>query len=461
MNFALPRAWTTAALAFAAAAGLADGARAQPAWSAPIEAGPDIVTEFSRYRQNAAVTDDGGLAALALLGHVPSGYDPERGVAVVKRDAVTGAERWRRVFPPSSTSIGNAFAIAALPGGDVAVTGQADYLTRLDGATGNTVWSKPMPLARYYARAMSVDSGGNLVTGANQVSDASSVTTYVAKRAGADGSLLWETQLTPGGQFSVNLFVFAASDDDVLVVSGHAPLLPAPVTPHYYAARLDSATGAVLWRTELDQAFFTGADPADVALTADGDLVFGGNRAGLQAWIGRIDGDTGTPQWLVNHAGLQAVTDLAVTSDGDVVAAGGETYASATTGWAVARFAAADGAATWFRQLPLNPTRGRGKVIGIAPDGTVLLTGSCAVKSLCIAGVSPLDGADRWWYEQNYPTAADDFFYLPEAVFDADGALIVSVALPSANVTGGVSTVTQQRLIGPWVDAVFKDGFEE
>lgn len=385
--------------------------------------------------------------------NVPEGqFAAAAGAILVKRDTVTGAERWRRVYDRDSPHTSSINGVAGLPGGDIAFIGSPDVLTLLDGADGQTRWRLPMPAAYRRVDVIEADPAGDLVVlawGSNVEK------TWIAKYAAADGTERWRVELPPGGAYaSQNGQVRFAANGDVFVVSFRND---AQQQPHFYAAKLRGTDGGTLWRTEFDTAV-PNAQTVDAA-TLGVDLVVAGFR-GEAAWSARLDGANGSVRWSVEHAALQRASRVLVDADGGIVLTAGYATPSSTHGWRIARLAAADGALAWYRELPLLPTIDAIFDLAQAPDGTLLFSGDCATTALCIAGVSPQDGTDRWWFSQPLVGGSTGTRIVQGLAFDARGNLVVNAYANTASTPDDGVTAAQMRVLGPWSQDLFADGFE-
>jgi hypothetical protein len=399
------------------------------------------------WRRAIAVAGNGVISAAI---HPIGQFDFADGAIVVKRDTMTGRERWRRVYDRDSAQTWSIKGVAGLPGGDVAFIGSADLMVRLDGATGVERWRVPMPDAYSDVNVIGADPAGDLVV----LAVGKAQETWIAKHAAADGAERWRVELPSGGTYAAqNGQVRFAANGDVFVVSFREVV---QWQPHYYAARLRGSDGVTLWHTEFDAAL-PNAKAVDAATIAGTDLVIAGSR-GEAAWAARLDGASGSVRWSVEHAALQRASRVLVDADGGIVLTTNST--SRIRGWRIARLAADDGALAWYRELPLGPTRDSIFDLAQAPDGTLLFSGECQTTALCITGLSPHDGTDRWSYSQPLTGGNEATRIVKDLAFDARGNLVVNAYANTASTPDDGVTAAQMRILGPWSQDLFTDGFD-
>lgn len=409
-------------------------------------------TQYATPWRRATVVAGQSAVTAANLPH--GQFNTAAGAIVVKRDTLTGRERWRRVYERDSPRTSAIYGVAGLPGGDIALIGSPDLLVRLDGASGNERWRVPKPAAYNRADVIGVDAVGDLVV---LVWGNGSGKIYVAKYAAADGAERWRVQLPAASAYaSQNGQLRFAPNGDVFVVSfGEDGSQP----PRFYAARLRAADGAIVWRTELHTAL-PGAQVVDAATTDGADLIVAGFR-GAAAWAARLNGTSGGVHWSVEHAALQRVSRVFVDADGGIVMTAGYATSSATHGWRIARLAADNGAVTWYRELPRGPTVDAIFDLAQAPDGTLLFSGECdGSTALCIAGLAPQDGADRWWFSRPLVGGSTGTRIVQDLAFDARGNLVVGAYANTAATRDDDVTAAQMRILGPWSQDLFADGFD-
>ncbi|NNF44949.1 MAG: PQQ-binding-like beta-propeller repeat protein [Phycisphaerales bacterium] len=202
--------------------------------------------------------------------------------AIIKYDAATGVETWRRFYNGPASGIDDPRAVAATPDGGVVVTGG--------------VWNDDER------------------------------TDYGTVKFDAAGDQVWEAIFGDNGPFLFNddrgTDIIVTGDGDV-VVSGTTR--PAASGNDVVTFRYDGETGAVEWMSR----YSTSANESvnDLALTPKGDvIVFGTDPFGLdRRWlVVRYDGVTGEEQWtrLYDPGWDEGVAQVVVDADGDVYVTG-------------------------------------------------------------------------------------------------------------------------------------------
>lgn len=454
-------ATTRAALAAIAALTASAAATAQTAWTQRTEycaaAGncPGTAPIRTLWRQPwqpmMALTSDGGVVGVASIDGVT--FDLA-GSVVVKRDTRTGRERWRHTNAGAAWDTADYRAVAAFANGDVVVTGYPNLAVRLDGVTGQVLWSVPVPAgAAEPASAVSVDAAGNLAVLVHAPPPSGSANLLVIKLAGSDGHELWRsTQPATSWSAAEQGRIVSLANGDV-AVSSYAS--PAAGTINPYLVRLRGSDGTQAWRVTFDSVD-PGATPYDLATTSTGDIVAAGRFApDNAAWAARVRGSDGLILWRRTYPAFSLARNLFVDPDGSIGLGG---PGSDTAGWNYARVSGADGIAQWTRTLPLGPTRIEQTSLARAPDGTLVATGHCIdTVRTCVVGVDPATGADRWSHVVAGASGIADAG--SDVGFDARGNLVVNTYTSASSGTGA-TTAAQMRIVGPWADDLFVDGFD-
>jgi hypothetical protein len=137
-------------------------------------------------------------------------------------------------------------------------------------------------------------------------------------------------------------------------------------------------------RSGLNYATAVGILPnGDVAATGRLD-----NAAGTDSILGRFDGTTGEPRWLLTLTNADA-TALSITANGDIVAG----VRAARRDFSVYRFNQA-GVLLWRTIF----SDGTVRTVSSAPDGDVIAAGDLTHSRFFVVSLSP-DGGERWRYE--------------------------------------------------------------
>ncbi len=191
----------------------------------------------------------------------------ERDFAVVKLDGTNGAELWRSALTSAAPVGGDgAFALALDPAGDVvAVGGFADAnglndatAAKLDGVTGATVWlvsfDGPAVPGSDLLQDVATDPNGD-VYAAGFIETAVDDEDFLAiKFDGATGNELWrfvQDGGASGGSLDNDLASAVALDSagDPIVVGS---IVESVGGRSAAVIKLDAATGAQIWRRDLD-----------------------------------------------------------------------------------------------------------------------------------------------------------------------------------------------------------------
>jgi uncharacterized delta-60 repeat protein len=249
-----------------------------------------------------------------------------------KYAAADGALLWERRYDGPSNGYDEARAVAVDRNGNVVVTGRSltrggftphsDYHTvKYAAANGALLWEK-----RYdgpdsvddYVQAVAVDASDNVVVAGNSGSSGF-LSSYIAKYAAADGSLLWENRYDPepSGFTSfntANAVVVDASGN--VFVTGISYSNLTFNTTDYYTVKY-AADGSLLWETRYN-------GPADgndsipgsraLALGPNGSIVITGVSDSVSPF--GTTSDYATVKYVTITYPTPIVLSLAVTTEG-------------------------------------------------------------------------------------------------------------------------------------------------
>ena len=278
------------------------------------------------------------------------------GPAVFGNLAVTsytadGTFRWQRLISPS---IGNFLGdwIAAAPDGDFV-------------AVGHNVNSRGNPIALTLVRYSS------------------------------DGTLQWRNDLTVSVPSVGRLIVDAAGDAYLAFNSvGDGQ----DIRLHKY-----NTAGVLVWSQVISTGFFANEIASSLALSPDGaDVVLTGFISGGATWItASYNAITGVRRWLVTAPEGLTARDVVVDSSRVYVTGMGATGAStpALAYWlTVIAYNRTNGARLWRTDRnPADGSHGQGLRIALAPDGSIVATGSASRGFLDWFTVAlETSGAVRW-----------------------------------------------------------------
>jgi hypothetical protein len=330
-----------------------------------------------------AIDASGNVFALLSLYRDSDVYD----TALVKLSGATGAQLWRRDFggPGYQSAYSIVLAsdgdpIMALSDGLAATVGS---VIRFDAASGTTVWSAPFVGTEGdgSANAVALDAAGDVFV-VGDASDGTHPVMLIAKLDGATGAELWRSGLavTDGGH---GFAVAVDGAGDVLAAGQNEKLRPPDliITDMFpYVAKFAGASGTLLWAHDD----LTGA-PDDFGVwatslaidAADDVYATGFGRNSMLAL--KLDGATGTPAWRRDLRGTVADSHVD-TGVGEVVRVH-PSGAPVFGGELGNRFTAtaldpATGDTLWLQDLP-GDGNNSGRVYGLAldPAGWVLAAG--------------------------------------------------------------------------------------
>ncbi|MBT2421666.1 serine/threonine-protein kinase [Streptomyces sp. ISL-22] len=263
-----------------------------------------------------------------------------RGHRLEALDPATGTARWRQNMP--------AYSGPVTAGGMVLVTGADGEVTGVDGASGDTKWSRPVP--GHPAPYLLSFAGDPLAYTASASADGSS--TRVTAVDPATGDVRWDARLKG------NLKLVGASDGSVFLASVDGTYSDTRTVVRYSPA--DDTSRRVTLPVPLQQARGTVRGTVVYLVGAGGSLVAVDMAAGRQLW--RMETSvlrTSTPVADGRHVYVSAPDGRLLAVDARNGLLLGETPARLS--------ADSDGLAADVSE----PVLGAGRVYATAPDGTV------------------------------------------------------------------------------------------
>jgi outer membrane protein assembly factor BamB len=232
-----------------------------------------------------------------------------------------------------------------LAGPTISSTGHQNLaVSRLDARSGARLWGVELVDA-WRLNGLAIDGRGDVVLVANTVEYPAR--RIAAKLVGANGALLWRTEMSRG----VHLGIALTDDGDVLAAGTTIVGDPAFETAVVLSvARLDGATGTGRWEYRSD--FSVEGEALRVVVDHAGDAYVAGSLATERRDQGfavlKLDGARGELRWarVVPGAGPDAdgqAADIVLDGRGRVVAAGSLTGDGTALDFAVASLDAATG----------------------------------------------------------------------------------------------------------------------
>jgi len=289
-------------------------------------------------------------------------------LAVVKLDASTGAELWRRNLDGSLTFTNGddgASAVALDATGDVFVAGRLDEtgsgtdftVTRLDGGTGADVWSGPAILDGGAndddaALALTLDASGDVIA-AGSMADATNGTGFTVVKLDHDsGAVLWHQTFSGGaGLDDVGALAVTVDGGGDVIAAGSVEGIGGD--PELTVVRLDGSTGALLWPAPFGATGTASGEATawDVSVDGSGDIFAVGSRTntgrGTDFTLIKLAQATGTALWSQDIDWTAHEDDVAygvaLHPSGDVIAAGRFANDATSSSIALLRFYGADG----------------------------------------------------------------------------------------------------------------------
>lgn len=304
-------------------------------------------------------------------------------VIVAKFSAATGEKIWEvqwgtsRIDQPTGIAVdttGNLYVLGSTSG---VFPGPTEFfLVKLNGATGEKLWTKALGEAG--GSRIAVDGEGNLlVTGGTLAAleagkeNAGSSDVFVAKLSGATGDQLWIKQFGspqsdfPGGiavDAQGNAYVTGSSFGSVEEGIANAG------STDIFLAKFSGATGNTIWLKQLgspegDNANAVAVDNSGNVFVAGatlGVLEEGGTNAGYaDLFVAAFDAATGQAKWLRQQGSTVYDSANGVVVDGGKVFITGTTFGSLEAGKAnaggsdmfLAALNGASGDNLWMRQI--------------------------------------------------------------------------------------------------------------
>lgn len=329
----------------------------------------DASSGGEQWRREISVDADDAARAVAIdsLGAVIAA-GRLGGFAIVKLDGATGADVWSTVIEPAAHGWVKAIALDAT--GDIAAAGgivgenTTDFaVAKVDGSTGAELWRRvidggetdPNADRRDEAQAVLVDAAGDVIAGGWLRKPGIGLTFTVIKFAGVTGAEVWRQELSPSGR--VRALALGPGGD----VFAAGQLLPGSPTWEFVVVRLEGASGNELWRQTLtgEETFWNAA----LAVAADGagDVVAAGalnNSATREDFaVVKLSGITGAELWRseLRSAYIQsdAANAVAIDADDNVVAVGrvSRRRRAPAHGFTVVKLEGATGNRMWLREL--------------------------------------------------------------------------------------------------------------
>jgi hypothetical protein len=179
---------------------------------------------------------------------------------IIKYDAHSGDELWRRFIDGGDTGIDNPMAIAGTPDGGVVATGgfdtpdeQRDIGTVKLSSDGDEIWRRyytgvgPFLFENDDGDEIVVTPEGHVIVSGGAKAGSSSNDIFTIKYDGDTGSTIWVNQYGTSANESVRDLILASNGDAIAYISG-----PFGLDRQWVVLRIDGETGDQRWVTLVD-----------------------------------------------------------------------------------------------------------------------------------------------------------------------------------------------------------------
>jgi outer membrane protein assembly factor BamB len=215
-------------------------------------------------------------------------------------------------------------------------------------------WQTLLPATPGPSRPLAITTRGTDVITVGRVQGADDEDGVAVALSGDDGAILWERRIAGDDAGDDGLESLAVDAAGNVVVAGQSSNLATGLDG--LVMKLAAATGATLWRRDLDGGGLASDDALDVKLLSNGDVLVAGRvspddtRGPFAVW--RLAAATGATLWEANIDGAGGVARrLAVASDDAILVAGHLSTMVGGRGLVVAEIAPANGTILWQSQI--------------------------------------------------------------------------------------------------------------
>ena len=309
-------------------------------WRATVPGAFATQTSLSNLAQTVAIDSSGDV----LLGGQVEDSDSVRSFAVIKLNGATGEVIWRYVLPGK----GSARALVPSPSGDIVAVGtrfteaSESLVIILLSTQGSERWrtevaGDPPSLAL----SVGLDEFGSIVCGGSIGG-----LFAVLKVEPEAGGVLWQA----AGPFPGRVRAITFDENGDVVAAGN------DVGMGMVVSKLSTFDGHELWRQYV--AGGPDGEAASVAVDGEDDIVVGGTvqdgEGGRLRGVVKLAGESGMELWRADPPFSFDVTASAITTGGNVVAAGvrGRESIGESNDFAVAEFSGVTGSIVWHQVVP-------------------------------------------------------------------------------------------------------------
>jgi deoxycytidylate deaminase len=226
--------------------------------------------------------------------------------------------------------------------------------------------------------AVTMDRRGNVIaTGYNDVSND---TWYTVKYDSLSGAIAWAKTYSNGVGDDRPVAIVTDSNGDV-IVTGYST---STNQRDYYTIKYDGVDGSVIWQVRYNNSAQNGGDePVAIAVDASDNVIVTGKSFGsgtsddIQTLKYAASNGAIVRNWRYSSNQVDIPTALAIAPNGEPVVVGRTRVNGSNTCYYTVRYNLADNNAAWDETFD-HPNNGDDVATGVAvaPDGTVLVTGT-------------------------------------------------------------------------------------
>lgn len=370
------------------------------------------------------VTATGDVVAAGQIDNA----DVSNDFSVVKLSGASGTELWRYVLNGAANGNDVAVAVAADTNENIVAVGWISDLSidntdfsviKLNGVNGTELWRNVLNGAANRsdaARAIAVDATGNVVAvGYTQtVETPPSHDFTVVKLSGATGTELWRYAVHGSAGSGSAEAVAVDAEGNVIAAGG---LGNSSTSFDFTVVKLRGSDGQELWRQEINGDANSGDSVSTVAVTTTGDVIAAGRTSNLSIYTSdftviKLSGTSGTPIWRYVIDGTPSGGDLVravkVDAVGDAVAVGyAQDADSLQPPFTVVKLSGASGSELWRQVIKGTASdRGIGNAVGVNTDGSIVAAGwtknvDTGFSDFTVVKLAKMTGNELWRKEIN------------------------------------------------------------
>lgn len=375
-----------------------------------------------------------------------------REAAVLRHDGYTGAPRWRHSAIAPEGRVWSRALLARDPSGRILAAfvhwapsnplaaAPSTVVALLSPDTGAELWRVELPDIRLAAVAAG-SAGEVFAVGDKRRPNVNRSDPFVMRLAAEDGAIAWAREMPSSGSEPAFTAVGVRPDGDLFVAGGHAPSGPVDGV----VMRLRGSDGATLWHWSAGS-YRNGFGV--LAVDASGDVVAGSGVGSYRASIDvvRLQGDTGAVEWRTDVD--DAVSQYQQSARGLVIDEGGDVFVTGTlreSTFVVLRLRGDDGTVRWRSDVPnlASPQSTNccgGRSIAMGSDGRLIAVGvrkrSASAQEVVAVRFDPVSGAHLWISAMKLGACTETG---PSLSLDPSGAVAVGAGVYGPSLAPGDS----------------------